>query len=314
MRKLGTDISHWQGNVSFEKMKDYKIEFVIAKAGEMTDSGPYTDDKYERNRKECKRLGIPFGAYYFFHPKYGASAQGRHFLEIVNSQDEPDFPLVVDVEVTDGKTAEFASSVLYAFILYIEQRGWKKPIIYTRNGFWVNQYGHPNWGEDHLFWIAQYPLTYDITDPFKFTTTPSGLSTGINRIIWQFTEKMTLSGLPKLDGDWWMTTDELFKELTSGAKVENPEEPEEPEEPQDSGYVQVQHCNGIFGKGWLFFRNRPELYDGATMAIGTGVILKLLSTEKVIGDIEYWYVESDGREGYVSAGEAYTKPYKSSIL
>jgi len=74
--RLGTDISHWQGQPDFDKMKEHGISFLFAKAGEYLKDSLYPefdDDQYARNRAEAKRVGIPFGAYYcYFHPAAGA--------------------------------------------------------------------------------------------------------------------------------------------------------------------------------------------------------------------------------------------------
>lgn len=61
MKKLGIDISEWQGVIDWEKVKP-NIDFAIIRLG----YGQNTLDTYaKRNISECNRLGIPYGVYWF---------------------------------------------------------------------------------------------------------------------------------------------------------------------------------------------------------------------------------------------------------
>jgi len=300
---LGTDISHWQGQPSFDKMKEHGIQFLYAKAGEYLKGNLYPeweDDEYARNRAEAKRVGIPFGAYYYFHPAVGASDQARHFLNIVNKYDKPELPLVIDIEVDDNRSPAQVANVLYSFITYLEQRGWQdRIIIYTRNGFWVNQVGHPSWGENYPFWIAQYPRTDIIKEPYKYTTKPSGLSEGVHRLIWQFTERMQLPGLPNMDGNWWTGTEIEWDEFIKPVGDTTPEYP-----PQ---FVPI---DVEITANFLRYRTSPIFYSPPTMIVEKGEILKAI--DKVYSSGIWWYkVELPEKYGtgtaYISAENGYTR-------
>lgn len=63
MTKKGIDISRYQGKPDFAKLKN-EVDFVILQAG----FGRYAyqkDAEFERNYSECKKYGIPVGAYWF---------------------------------------------------------------------------------------------------------------------------------------------------------------------------------------------------------------------------------------------------------
>ena len=60
----GIDVSKWQGDFNFNRLKLANISFVILKIGG-ADDGYYQDSKFSRNYAECKRLGIPVGCYYY---------------------------------------------------------------------------------------------------------------------------------------------------------------------------------------------------------------------------------------------------------
>ena len=65
--EIGLDISHWQGDVDFEKLKAAGVEFVFIRVGR-TDGieGDYVlDTKYEQNIERANKAGIPVGIYFY---------------------------------------------------------------------------------------------------------------------------------------------------------------------------------------------------------------------------------------------------------
>lgn len=60
---LGVDISHYQGNVDFEKMKQHDIKFVFIKATEGTN---YKDEMFDTNMYNADKSKLIVGAYHFF--------------------------------------------------------------------------------------------------------------------------------------------------------------------------------------------------------------------------------------------------------
>lgn len=60
--KLGIDISAYQGNVDFDKVKKAGIEFVIIRAGWGQGN---IDAKFKRNIELCNQKNIPCGVYWF---------------------------------------------------------------------------------------------------------------------------------------------------------------------------------------------------------------------------------------------------------
>ena len=60
--KLGIDVSKWQGTIDWERVKAAGIEFAMLRAGYGAGN---IDPQFERSAKECTRLGIRFGVYWF---------------------------------------------------------------------------------------------------------------------------------------------------------------------------------------------------------------------------------------------------------
>jgi len=197
---FGVDFSHWQANVNFEKLAANDVRFAIFKAGEIPtkSKNEFTDPQYKRNISEARKFNIISGAYYYFHPSIGASRQARHFDAVMQRDGQPDLPPVIDIEDTDNRTPVQVADVLKAMIDYMMDRGYRRPIIYSRWGFLVNQVGEPFWLKDHFLWLAQYSnqLIYK----------PADMS---NVIMWQFTDKLKLPGVGvALDGNYWLKTEQ----------------------------------------------------------------------------------------------------------
>lgn len=66
IKMLGCDISHWQGNVNFEKLKN-KIDFIILKLGgsDGKNGTLYIDSQFKKYYNECQKYCIPVGCYWF---------------------------------------------------------------------------------------------------------------------------------------------------------------------------------------------------------------------------------------------------------
>lgn len=64
--KIGIDVSHWQGQIDYEKLKEAKIEFVFIRVGSENAEGEfYLDKKFEEYIKGFHKVGIPVGIYYY---------------------------------------------------------------------------------------------------------------------------------------------------------------------------------------------------------------------------------------------------------
>ena len=208
----GVDFSHWQSKVDCSKLAKAGIKFAIVKAGEVHikhKNKPAVDDPlHDRNIRELKAAGIICGDYYYYHPSIGAAKQARHYAAI-RARNEPDLPPVIDLEDRDAmKPADVARQVL-AFYQELVNRTGRQPIIYSRNGFIVNDCGNPAWPADTLFWIARYGLTIgDLSPKIK-----------PNVIMWQYTDKLKIPGCPVMDGNYWLGTEIDLNYLVKSGKV-----------------------------------------------------------------------------------------------
>ena len=72
--KIGIDVSHWQGNIDFQKVKDAGVEFVYIRIGRGNGIGKefVLDSKFKQNIEGFNKVGIPVGLYFY---TYAASSK-----------------------------------------------------------------------------------------------------------------------------------------------------------------------------------------------------------------------------------------------
>ena len=64
---IGIDVSHWQGDIDFKKLKKSKVEFAYIRVGRREEiEGEFTlDENFEKNIKGFNEVGIPVGVYFY---------------------------------------------------------------------------------------------------------------------------------------------------------------------------------------------------------------------------------------------------------
>ena len=95
----GIDVSKHQGTINWDAVAaDPSVQFAILRAG----YGRYESQKdptFERNYAECKRLGIPVGAYWYSYAVNSADAatEGRLFAKVLAGK-QFEYPVYFDQE------------------------------------------------------------------------------------------------------------------------------------------------------------------------------------------------------------------------
>lgn len=99
MQIKGIDVSEHNGVVDWQKVKASDIKFAILRAGFGSESDEQIDKQFERNYAECKRLGIPCGAYHYSYAFTEAQAKQelQFFLKLLKGK-KFEFPVYYDVE------------------------------------------------------------------------------------------------------------------------------------------------------------------------------------------------------------------------
>lgn len=126
MGRYGIDISEHNGNIDLSKYKD---QFVIIRAGWGLG---HLDKKYRRNVKECERLGIPFGVYWYSYALDDRTAEKEavSFIDIIKG-DNVQLGAWLDMEDADGwkkrngwaPTKRGVSDIVVRFCSKVEDAG-----------------------------------------------------------------------------------------------------------------------------------------------------------------------------------------------
>ena len=98
---IGIDVSKWQGNIDFNKVKAAGVEFVIMRLGTQTDlqNDISVDTCYEQNIKNAKAAGLKVGVYVATTANTVelAQAQAKWTVKVLNGT-KLDFPVAFDFE------------------------------------------------------------------------------------------------------------------------------------------------------------------------------------------------------------------------
>jgi len=160
----GIDVSWAQGmKIDWDAVhRSGLVDFVYARA--TCAANPADDDEnFVRNHDECKRLGIPFGAYHFFLFTVPAADQAAHFLSVIDGREGTLCP-VVDVEEESGSGDSVAQMIanLSAFIGIVEHALGRAMLIYTDRNTWNTVLGGSDAFAGHRLWVANYTYNPDV--------------------------------------------------------------------------------------------------------------------------------------------------------
>ena len=154
----GIDISHHQGHIDWDKLKDeglidkFPVRFIMIKA---TEGATQTDENFEENFYQAREYGFTRGAYHFYSVHSPAEWQATHFINQVKLENG-DLPPVLDVEHKPNNQTdeEFKASVL-TWLNMVENHYKVKPIIYTYYKFKL-KYLNDSVFDQYPYWIAHY--------------------------------------------------------------------------------------------------------------------------------------------------------------
>ncbi|MBR4297479.1 MAG: glycoside hydrolase family 25 protein [Bacteroidaceae bacterium] len=173
----GIDISHHQGNIDWKQLSRHKnLKFVYIKA---TEGGTYQDPKYNEYLKQARRRGMKVGSYHFMRTTSSVWHQFINFMAHVDPKKQDLIPMI-DVEECKNWTSEQLADSVNLLSQLIEKVYKQKPIIYSGQHFFNQRLAKRL--NEHPLWIARYSKTPPtVAAPY---------------IIWQFTEKAQIPGIP----------------------------------------------------------------------------------------------------------------------
>ena len=153
--EIGLDISKWQGDVDFQKIKESGVEFIFIRLGSSKgiNKERFIDNKFERNITEANKVGIPVGLYFYSYANNEEEAikDAKFVLKTLKGR-KIDLPIVFDWENWQFYN-EFSlsfyelSKMAQSFIKTVEKKGYKGMLYSSKNyleNVWINL-GYPVW-------------------------------------------------------------------------------------------------------------------------------------------------------------------------
>lgn len=158
IKKLGIDVSAWQGKIDWEKVAAAGVKFAIIRCGYGRDYESQDDEYFARNVAECERLGIPYGVYLYSYAKSVAAAKSEaaHVLRLLKGK-HPQYPVYYDLEDADTTGTLGNAEILdiaKAWTEEIEAAGYNAGIY--ANLYWNETKLTDSWYNTKSRWIAQY--------------------------------------------------------------------------------------------------------------------------------------------------------------
>lgn len=127
-RLRGIDVSSWQGEIDWRKVRAAGIVFAFARVSDGLDA---LDARFAANFAGMRRAHVRRGAYQYFRASADAVAQADLAVRAVRRLGGADLPLVVDVETDDGQPPEVVQAQVARWIARVEKRTHRRAIVYT---------------------------------------------------------------------------------------------------------------------------------------------------------------------------------------
>lgn len=188
--ETGVDVSVYQGNIDWEKVKDSGVDFAIIRVGGRgwgSEGNLFADKHFEKNIEGALAAGLPVGVYFFSQAitEEEALEEANYTLDQIKQYDIT-YPVVFDWERiggsetrTYGLSTEKLCSLANLFCQTIEDAGYK-PMIYFNSYCGYVKYD--------LSEIMQYELWFA-----QYSSTPSFY---YNFQMWQYTSSGQVNGIP----------------------------------------------------------------------------------------------------------------------
>jgi lysozyme len=195
---LGIDVSNSNPPIDWlTAAKTKKVTFAFAKASE---GATFKDPNFATNWSGMKSAGIIRGAYHFFRPIRPVDDQVANFLDMLPQLHLGDLPPVLDLEpYPDDVRVQWESiasaservSKAKEWLVKVEAKLGKKPIIYTSASFWKELMDDREDLVEYPLWIAHYKPDYTTSKP----NVPANNWGSKGYAIWQFTESGSVMGV-----------------------------------------------------------------------------------------------------------------------
>lgn len=226
--KLGIDVSRWNEEINWNKVKEAGIKYAIIRAGYRGSvTGALVEDWYfKKNVEGAAAAEIPVGLYFFTQATNEVEAVEEASMVLSLCKDyDINYPIFIDTEGAGGEgradklDKKTRTAVCQAFCETIRKAGYKAGIYASKN--WFNKNIDTSVLTDDIYiWLAEYGdnVTYDGTYH-----------------MWQYTSSGRVLGIEgRVDLNLSFLDEDVTEELRYGngpqEELEDDEENEENEE------------------------------------------------------------------------------------
>lgn len=187
------DVSEHQSKIDWEKVKTAGVEGVIIRLSYGWDNR--LDYYAEYNVSECKRLGIPFGVYWFSYAETASNGTSEGISTVAALQElgitasDLSYPIYYDLEDWSGSWIGHtppSSPSVYANIYtnwasQLKAAGYSNLGVYSNASRYLNELNHST-----ILSVASWVASYGPTPIFEQATTVKG---------WQYSSTGTINGI-----------------------------------------------------------------------------------------------------------------------
>lgn len=183
----GIDVSEWQGNIDWTKVKKSDIDFAFVRISYGLNHYDYI---YESNMIKAEQAGVPVGTYVYSTALSAETAlkEAQYAIEKMQGY-KVSYPVVFDLEYAKASnlSPKKVSQMALAFCNEVRKAGYY-PMVYC-NTNWYDNYIDWSLLSGIDVWIARYGDTIQAPDKDRY-----------NYTIWQCTDGNTESGLNSTSG------------------------------------------------------------------------------------------------------------------
>ena len=240
------DVSTWQGNIDWSKVKADGVQGAIIRAG-FGKVASQKDKKFERNYTNAKAVGMSIGAYWYSYATSVADAkkEAEVCLSILEGK-QFEYPIYYDLE--DSSMTGCGKSVLTQIATTFCE-------ALENAGYYVGIYSNPNWLQNYL--------DYNTVKKYTLWLAHWGVSEPAYECgLWQYSSSGSVSGISgRVDMNWgyqdFPTTIKNGK-FNGFGEASKPVQPVKPPKPATS--------NGFKVGDTVRVKNGAKTYDGGSLA------------------------------------------------
>ena len=182
---LGIDVSTWNGNIDWNKVKNSGVSYVIIRTGYRgsTQGALVEDNKFRQNIKGATNAGLKVGVYFFTQAinEVEAVEEASMVLSQIKGY-KLAYPVFIDVESSGGRADGLSTSdrtkIVNAFCQTIQNNGYRAGIY--ANKTWFTNKLNTSALSGYKIWLAQYNSSVTYKGRYD---------------MWQYSDKGKINGI-----------------------------------------------------------------------------------------------------------------------